>query len=43
MKYTTKNHNEVENLHAFHLSAFDKWFSEESNLPDDVIVNIKGH
>jgi hypothetical protein len=32
MKYTTKNQNEFDNLVAFHLSAFNKWVSEEFKL-----------
>ncbi len=43
MKYTTKNQNEFENLVAFHLNAFDKQVNKKSNLPDNVVVNIKGH
>jgi hypothetical protein len=43
MKYTTKNQNEFENLVALHINAFDKRVSQESNLLDDVVVNIKGH
>jgi hypothetical protein len=41
MKYTTKNYNEFKNLASLHLNAFDKWVSQESNLPEDVIVSIK--
>jgi hypothetical protein len=41
MKYTTKNQNEFENLGALHLSAFHKWVSWESNLLDNVDINIK--
>jgi hypothetical protein len=43
MKYTTKNQNEFENLVALHLNAFDKRISQEFNLLNDVVVNIKGH
>jgi len=43
MKYTTNNQNESKNLATLHLSAFNKWVSQKSNLPNNVDINIKGH
>jgi hypothetical protein len=42
MKYRTNNQNEFENLATLYLSAFDKWVSQKSNLPNNVDINIKG-
>jgi hypothetical protein len=42
MKYTTNNQNEFENLATLHLSAFNKWVNQKSNLLDNVDINMKG-
>jgi hypothetical protein len=42
MKYTTNNQNEFENLATLHLSAFNKWVNQKSNLFDNVDMNMKG-
>jgi hypothetical protein len=43
--YKTYNQNQIEfeNIVAFHFTAFNKWVGWKSNLPNNVIVNIKGH
>ncbi len=42
-KMYTQNQNEFENIVALHLTTFNKWVGWKSNLPNNVIVNIKGH